>query len=355
MKKLMKMIAIVILVVVLAAGSYVAYVFIAYHRVEDNLALEVDGVSSDMPQPGVTYTLTTFNVGYGAYSRDYSFFMDGGKYSRAYSKEEVDKNITGAAGVISNISPDFAFFQEVDTNATRSYHVDEYAMFQDNFPACSSVFAVNYDSPYLLYPITDPIGKSVSGIATFSKYFIRSSLRRSLPLESGFRKLLDLDRCYTVTRIPVSNSKELILINVHLSAFTADVTIGEEQLKMLFEDAQREYDSGNYVIVGGDFNKDLMGNSPELFGTTRETPVWAKPINTELIPDCFTLVRPENKEDLLPTLRSTDAGYVEGVSFVTVLDGFLVSDNITVVHEAHIQAGFLSSDHNPVLLQFQLD
>ena len=32
---------------------------------------------------------------------------------------------------------------------------------------------------------------------------ITSALRRSLPIETGFTKLLDLDRCYSVSRIPV--------------------------------------------------------------------------------------------------------------------------------------------------------
>lgn len=354
MKVFFKIVAALITFVVLIAVIYVAYVFIAYYRIEDNLKLDVNNISSDIPQTGVVYSLTTFNVGYGAYSTDYSFFMDGGEYSRAYSKDEVIKNITGAIEIVSKIDPDFAFFQEVDTDSTRSYHIDENLLLKEGFADCSSVFAMNYDSPYLFYPITEPIGKSVSGIVTLSKYSIDSSVRRSLPLESGFRKLLDLDRCYSITRLSTSNSKELILINVHLSAFTADVTIGEAQLAMLFEDAKKEYDLGNYVIIGGDFNKDLLGNSPELFGTTRDVPNWAKPLNEALIPDSFGLVRPESQEDITPTLRSTETGYIEGESFVTVLDGFMVSNNIEVVHEEHINAGFTYSDHNPVLLQFKL-
>ena len=355
MKKFFKIAAFIIAIIALAAIVYAAYVFIAYDRIEDNFALEVKNNFSEILQTDTEYTLTTFNVGYGAYSPEYSFFMDGGKHSRALSEEDVKKNMTGAIKVISQIDPDFALFQEVDIDSTRSYHIDEYAMLQKAFPDFSSVFAMNYDSPYLFYPISDPIGRSVSGIVTLSKHYATSSLRRSLPLESGFRKLLDLDRCYSVTKFPTSNGKELVLINVHLSAFTADVTIGEAQLKMLFEDAELEYDAGNYVIIGGDFNKDLFGNSPEIFGTTRELPNWAKPINEELIPDSFVIVRPENKEDLVPTLRSTETAYVEGESFVTVLDGFIVSNNIKVAHEENVDAGFTYSDHNPVLLQFILN
>ena len=33
------------------------------------------------------------NVGFGAYSADYSFFMDGGKESRARSRQAVDENM----------------------------------------------------------------------------------------------------------------------------------------------------------------------------------------------------------------------------------------------------------------------
>lgn len=354
MKGFLKLIASLITLIVLVALLYVGYVFIAYHRIEDNLDLDVNNVTDAVPDPDVSYTITTYNIGYGAYSIDYSFFMDGGTYSRAYDVNEVMKNIAGATGVISEIDPDFALFQEVDTDSTRSYHVNQFEMLTDSFPNDSSVLAMNYDSPYLFYPILDPIGKSVSGIATFSQFAIDSSLRRSLPLEEGFRKFLDLDRCYSITRIPVSNGTELVLINVHLSAFTADVTIGEAQLAMLFEDAQREYSAGNYVIIGGDFNKDLMGNSPELFGTTRAVPNWAKPLNTDLVPDMFTIVHPENEADLIPTLRSTETAYVAGESFVTVLDGFIVSDNVEVLHEEHVDAGFVYSDHNPVLMEFKL-
>ena len=255
MKRFLKSIGILTTIIIIIAALYLAYVLIGYQRIEDNQHLEVNNISSEIITTGTPYAITTFNIGYGSYSPDYSFFMDGGEYSRAFSEEDVIQNVNGAAAIIAEMDPDFAFFQEVDTDSTRSYHVEEYQLLRECFPYYSSVFANNYDSPYLYYPINSPVGKSVSGIVTLSKYNIESSLRRSLPLESGLRKLLDLDRCYSITRIPVANGKTLCLINLHLSAFTADVTIGEAQLKMLFEDAKNEYGKGNYVIIGGDFNK----------------------------------------------------------------------------------------------------
>lgn len=70
------------------------YVFTAYYRIEDNLALEVTNNTKDiMVEFGKEYSIVSWNMGFGAYSDDYSFFMDGGKYSRAFSKQAATDNI----------------------------------------------------------------------------------------------------------------------------------------------------------------------------------------------------------------------------------------------------------------------
>ena len=89
-------------------------------------------------------------------------------------------------------------------------------------------------------------------------------------IETGFSKFLDLDRCYAKNYIDVDNGKQLVLFNVHLSAYTTDPSTAVNQIKMLTEDMQAEYDAGNYVIVGGDMNKDLLGDSSEYFGGDRK-------------------------------------------------------------------------------------
>ena len=101
-------------------------------------------------------------------------------------------------------------------------------------------------------------------MATFSRYQIESTLRRSLPISESFSKFLDLDRCYAISRIAVSDGKELVIFNVHLSAYGADAEVLEGQRSMLFADMQREYEAGNYVIAGGDFNHDMIGVSNEV-------------------------------------------------------------------------------------------
>ena len=52
MKKICKVIGIVLLVLVLIAGAYVAYVFADYHRIEDNQTLAVTSGQTQQAQTG---------------------------------------------------------------------------------------------------------------------------------------------------------------------------------------------------------------------------------------------------------------------------------------------------------------
>ena len=210
--------------------GYSIYVFAAYDRLEDRLPLTVENARAAEAETERVYTAVSYNLGFGAYSADYSFFMDGGTESRAYSAEAVRENISGAMDAASKLEPDFLLLQEVDRDATRSYHVDEVSMAAELMPEKTWVYAQNYDSPYLFWPVTEPHGASKSGIVTMSACRVDSALRRSLPVAENVSCILDLDRCYSVSRIPVENGKTLCLYNAHLSAYLSDGQIAMEQL-----------------------------------------------------------------------------------------------------------------------------
>lgn len=353
-KRIFVVVACLLALIFLAAGSYVIYMFADYSRLEDSLPLEIVGNRTDLLPAGEKQTLVTWNLGFGAYSRDYSFFMDGGKESRACSSEDVYENIGGALERLSQLNPDLMLLQEIDVDATRSHHIDQSALVNSAFPDMNSIFAQNYDSGYLFYPLTEPHGASRSGLMTLSDYAVDSSLRRSLPVETDFMKFFDLDRCYSVSRIPTDNGRTLCLYNLHLSAYTSDGTIASQQLKLLLADMAAELAAGNYVIAGGDFNKDLPGNSSEIFGVSCEGLTWAQPIDRTAIPEGFSLVDSVNSEAPVPSCRNADQPYSPGETFVLTVDGFIVSENIEVL-SAHVSdEGFAFSDHNPVVMTFLL-
>ncbi|WP_051195231.1 endonuclease/exonuclease/phosphatase family protein [Pseudobutyrivibrio ruminis] len=357
-KKILKPILIIILAIIVLFAAYVAYVLISYHRIEDNFALEIEG-EADLSELETQkqYRISSANIGFGAYSDDYSFFMDGGTESWAYSKDAVNENISGSTASVLSLSPDIMLFQEVDLDSTRSYHVNEKdlivnALKNANYDKVSSTFAVNYDSPFLLYPLTQPHGKSKAGLLTISSATIQDSVRRSLPIEEGMSKLIDLDRCYSKNYINLNNGKQLVLYNVHLSAYTTDPSTATNQVVMLNEDMLEELNKGNYIIAGGDMNKDVLGDSSKYFGTS-STENWAQPIPDGLLDDNFTIIGPIDESNPVPSCRNADSPYTED-SFVLTIDGFIVSSNIDVIDANVLDTGFKYSDHNPVYMDFVL-
>lgn len=345
-----------LLAVVLVAGGYVAYVFGTYSRIEDNLALTPEGTAEAPAEVNTPYTIVSYNIGFGAYTADYTFFMDGGKESRARSKESVIECVAGTAETALSFEPDFALFQEVDTGSTRSWQVEEAALIRDAFAEVGdfdSLFAQNYHSAYLMYPILKPHGASNSGLLTLSGADIASGLRRSLPIATGFKKILDLDRCYSISRIPVDNGRALVLINQHLSAYGTDAAQGNAQLQMLFENMKREYDAGNYVICGGDFNHDFTGDSIQYFNPGTDADFsWCQPFPDDMIPDGFSKCA-DYAEGMVASTRNTDIPYGPD-SFTVILDGFIVSDNVECQYVQNVDTGFEYTDHNPVVMKFTL-
>lgn len=193
--KLLKTLAVVLGVLLLVVAAYLIYVIASYKRLPDNLSLSVEkGAGTQAAVTcGEEYMITTYNIGFGAYTPTYSFFMDGGKSSWAESRESVVDVIQSAAQrVKEELAPDFMFWQEVDLDATRSYHVNEYELLKAYYESFDKAFAQNYDSAFLFYPFTQPHGKSRAGIVTMSAYEETASLRRSLPISDSFSKFLDL-------------------------------------------------------------------------------------------------------------------------------------------------------------------
>ncbi len=340
----------ILLVLLLIVGGYVVYVFISYHRVPDNQQLEVKGNSDLNIKTDETYKILSFNTGFGAYEPDFSFFMDGGERSWAWSKERLKTNVNNIANFIEAQKADLLLLQEVDVNATRTYHVNQKQIYEDKFADMDSSFAENWDSPFLFYPVTQPHGKTLAGIITFSRFDISSSVRRSVPVEDTVMKIVDLDRCYSKSYISTEDGRTLVVYNLHLSAYTSDGTIADQQVDMLLDDMNEEYDKGSYVIAGGDFNKDLLGDSSKYFGVSGEDYSWAKPIKTESFEGRpFELVAASN----VPSNRNADAPY-NPQQFVNTLDGFIVSDNVEIVSNTTVDTQFAYSDHNPVEMEFRL-
>ena len=357
--------ALAVLLVLLAAvvGGYILYLQTGYYRIPDNEPLELYTPQLKLLETGQDYTALTYNIGFGAYGPDYSFFMDTGtmadgtpvqgKWGKAFSAESVQTNTMGALELLAAQNPDLILLQEVDVQAHRSHQVDQCDMLRKGLPGYGSAFACNFHTRYLFYPFHDPHGAVEAGLLTMSRYSVSQAVRRSYPVdEDFFLKFTDLDRCFALLRLPVEDGGELVLINSHMSAYDEGGTVRARQLEMLCDVMQREYEQGNYVIVGGDFNHALGEGMAEAFASGQLLPDWVAQLTDEDLPEGFSILRADNERQV-PTCRTADIPWQPGVNYTTVLDGFLVSDNITATAE-NLDTNFAYSDHNPVKLTFRL-
>lgn len=308
-KKVLKTIGVLLGFIVVIVLGYIIYLYASYHRIEDNKSLSVESHTETKQTltTGKQYSAITYNIGFGAYTPDFSFFMDGGKSSWAKSKKSVLKTVKNAGNLTKSYDPEFALIEEVDLNSTRSYHVNEYSILKKCLKNYDTVFAQNYDSAFLFYPFTQPHGSSKAGLALFSRYPIKDSLRRSLPISTSYNKFFDLDRCYSVSRIPVDNGKYLVIFQLHMSAYGNSDKIRKGQIRML----------------------------PEHFS--------------------FCMDQLPKKENLWNSSRNADMKYIPGKTYTVTLDGFIISDNVKCDMYKNINTGYSYSDHDPVYVKFELN
>lgn len=371
--------AVIIGLPLLTVASYLSYVIFSYHRIGDtDLIISSAGEAKKEISTGDTLTLTSYNIGFGAYSPEYTFFMDtgydkdgkptAGKYGKGISKEDVQKNTDGSASTLRDLESDFYAIQEVDIDSDRSYHIDQRMAIDKYAQDTNSTFAVNFDSAYLFYPLNDPHGKSKAGLETISKYRITESKRKQYTISTGFSKFFDLDRCFSINRIHVSNGKEFILINSHMSAYDEGGVIRNTQIHELHSFMKEETAKGNYVIAAGDFNHDLLTNNPDYPQYNTENFAY-KDRTDQKKPDWLSFLFDENKKSLFddgfkvyaannePSCRDCDVVWTPGSTFVSTVDGFVVSDNIEVKNVKTTKVGengFAYSDHQPTTLEFLL-
>ena len=347
-KKILLSILTLILIPILAFGVLVAYLGITDYKPEQVEIVEVHQGAS--LETAVSLDLISWNLGYAGLGKDMDFFMDEGSGGWP-DKNQVERYLAGIVDYIKNSHADVYFLQEVDKKAKRSHKIDEVTAIAGAMPDYDWVFAVNYDVRFVPVPITAPMGEVLAGQMNLSKYkFAPRAERHALPGQYDFlTQLAQLDRAALLTRIKASDGKDWVLINTHNSAFDKG-ELRTQQLAYLKKLMLEEYQKGNYVIVGGDWNLALPGV------TYNQFPSKGKAYDGFLeFPKDWT---PEGWQWAIdvhtPTNRTVNQPYVAGDNFTTVIDGFVVSPNIEIVSAQGVDLGFENSDHNPVRIKVQM-
>lgn len=350
MKKTLKILRNVLIAVL--AVVLLAFVYIVSNEYDplavEELEIKHDGDTAYL-QKGQSLSILSWNIGYCGLGEASDFFMDGGHNVKSADQDTVLKYMLGVKEYLRSENPDLIMLQEVDTDSARTYHINQ----TDYLTVGESVHALNYSCVFVPIPVP-PIGQVNSGLFTTTDLCISQAERISLPCPFKWPvSAANLKRCLLATYLPIQDSsKQLVLVNLHLEAY--DDGEGKiAQTKQLREFIELEYEKGNYVIAGGDFNQIFPGGLDAFPNEHGE--LWSPGVLDESVlpgegwqfaydletPSCRLLNQPYDPDDAENTQHY-------------VIDGFILSPNVQLESVICTDLGFENSDHNPVVMTVTL-
>ncbi len=291
----------------------------------------------------------TWNIGYGGLGKEMDFFYEGGKMVMPTHAKNI-KYLNGIEEFLAKTySIDFFLFQEVDFNSKRSYYQDQTESITSIGNLSALTKAINYQSVYVPVPLINPMGKVKSGLVTTSAFSAIESVRVATPGSYTWpKRLFMLRRCLLITRFMVDDHQDLVVFNIHNSAFDDADDLRDEELKMIRSLAIEEFHKGNYVVIGGDWNQNPPGL--EVNRTIHYKVQTLRPVPKDLMPEGWTWAF----DGSLPTNRDVDKPFDKTTTPCSTIDFFLTSPNVEVVETRTIDLEFENSDHLPVIMKIRL-
>ena len=352
MKKVFRLLLVLLLLILAAAAALVLWLSVTEFRPKAVEQVPVSGGTESLALScGEELELLCWNIGYGGLGKESDFFMDGGENVKAADEATVKKYLAGINETVDSVAPDLLLLQEVDSDSARSYGIDQREYFGGSY--AKAAYAMNYSCDFVPFPLP-PIGRVNSGLYTVSEgYAIDRAERIALPCPFKWPvSTANLKRCLLASYLPIEGSdKQLVLVNLHLEAY--DDGAGKLLQRMQLEQfLVTEYEKGNYVIAGGDFNSSFEG-SHEIY-PIKNPDLWlpgALPDN--MMPEGWTLAY----DVAVPTCRLLNQPYDPSDEEHTqyyVIDGYILSPNVELVSVETLDKGFEHSDHNPILLKAKL-
>ncbi|MFC2112284.1 endonuclease/exonuclease/phosphatase family protein [Bacteroidota bacterium] len=295
------------------------------------------------------FNIMIWNIGYCGLSEKMDFFYDGGKGVRP-DKSTSESNLQAVLDYVATLDTfDFYLFQEADVKSKRSYRINQVEAIQERLATVNISFGKNFEVFFNPVPPRAPLGKLRSGLASFSRHLPSSSIRYSFPGNYSWPMgVFMLDRCFLVDRYHLAGGKELLVINTHNSAYD-DGSLRKAQMDYLHGFLTGEYDKGNYIIVGGDWNQTPYAFEPQFEMDKFDTSQLSYIEKDYLTGEWTWLYDP-----MIPTNRRVDIPYVSGVTRTTVIDYYLLSPNLEAIAVKGVNLKFINSDHQPVLASFKL-
>jgi endonuclease/exonuclease/phosphatase family metal-dependent hydrolase len=320
-------------------------------RPEPLMETPVVGRGAPPAQPTAALSLLCWNIGYAGLSKDADFFMDGGEQVRPPDEAGVRRNLSAVVDFLEKNPADIVLLQEVDSDTSRSFGVDQVAAASRALPGHVYSRAINFKVPWIPYPLLRPIGAVESGLVSFSRYPVTRAVRHQLPGSYSWPvRVFHLKRCLHELRLPAPDGRDWVILHLHLSAFDRGGELRRQQMGYLKELMLRLHREGHHVVVGGDWNHAPPGVEAGTFPHRSGIPSWFQQVPGDWTPEGWQWAY----DKATPSLRATNHPYVEGQNFVTIVDGFLVGPEIRIRSVRTTDLGFENTDHHPVRLEVGL-
>ena len=294
---------------------------------------------------GAALQIVTWNIGYGSLGAGADFVADGGRSVRALDRGSITSAVGPIGETLERLDADLVLLQEMAAASFMTRGVDVKA----GVLRALSGYRVAFWEDFSTTIVPPPFNLS-NGLMTLARVAGPECAVQPLPQEPGFRLgILKKQYGTLVTRIPVEDGREWVIMNIHLAAFDDGGKVRSRQVSALLELAQAAYRSGAHVVIGGDWNLRLVDTAfPH--GTEEKFLFWIHDFPHETVPEGWTF----GLDPTVPSVRTLHRPYEAGVNYVTVIDGFLVSPNVVVEQVETIDLGFLHTDHHPVLASLRM-
>ena len=294
---------------------------------------------------GPALRIATWNIGYGSLGAGADFIADGGRSIRALGRASIAGATEAIGETLASLDADVVLVQEVAAASFATRGVDVKGRVLRALGGHSAAFWEDFGTTMLPPPFDIS-----NGMMTFSRVTAVQCTAHALPQEPGFRfGMLRKHYGALATRVPTEADDEWAILNIHLSAFDDGGRVRARQVAAVIELAEAEYRRGAHVVIGGDWNMRLVETSfPHR--TEDKFLSWIHDFPHDAVPEGWSFA----VDPSVPSVRTLHRPYEEGVNYVTVVDGFLVSPNVAVDRVETVDLAFLPTDHHPVAVSVRM-
>jgi endonuclease/exonuclease/phosphatase family metal-dependent hydrolase len=294
----------------------------------------------DLAQAGDTLDIVTWNLGYGGLGAGSDFIADGGTHYFPPSQSAVRENVAGIeAQLRAQTDADVILIQEIARGGPVNYWTDVRAGVERALPGRDITFFADFKTRLMPWPL-----RMVHGQAIYSLRTVEGADVVALPAEDS--GIFGVRRRYASPLVRLAGDRNWTIASVHLAAFDEDATVRTRQLRELLAWAQGEYASGRRVVIGGDWNLQLV-ETDFPHATEERFLFWLFPFPADALPEGWRIAADAG----VPSVRTNHKPYVAGENYVTTIDGFIVSPNVAVESVAGVDLGFQHTDHQPVRIR----